>query len=206
MRTRRDILRGGAATAAATLLPAVPVGAVAIAEAAPVAAPAAPPMYAWAFDIRHGDYRATVIAPDAPSAHAQMIDEYYDCDLADDCPRRIYGNTDECEVEDCNCGDSGMGKVERDKHLDAAAARGEITVEDYHAAGWGYVCNRCGGEPMSGDWEPVAGDPVCRDCITLDEWKQINPEYAAELEEDALIDGMTDEQFAAYEAAKKAKG
>lgn len=200
MQTRRDVIRGGAAIVAATLVPAVPVGVVALAEAAPAA-----PMLAWAFDIRGGDYRSTVIAPNAKTAHAMMIDEHFDCDLADDCPRRIYGNKAECTVDDCNCDDSGMGQVERDKHLDAAAARGEITIEDYHAAGWGYVCARCGDEPMGGDWEPVDGDPVCNDCITIDEWRKINPKHAAELEQDALLDGMTDEQFAAWEAAQTIK-
>lgn len=204
MQTRRDILRGSAAVVAASTLPAVSIGAVAFAEAIPAPTPPAPPMLAWSFDIRHGDYRSTVIAPDAETAHALMIDEHFDCDLADDCPRRVYGNKDECTAEDCNCSDSGMDEVRREPLLDAAAARGDITIEDYEDAGWGYVCDRCGGEPMGGDWHSVEHVAVCNDCITIEEWKVINPKHAAELEEDALIDGMTDEEFDAYETAKKA--
>lgn len=200
MQTRRGILKGGATVAAVATMPAVPVGVVAFAET--VAAPSAP-MLAWSFDICCGDYRSTVIAPDASTAHALMIDEHFDCDLADDCPRRVYGNEDECAVEDCGCRDSGMDKVRREPRLDAAAARGDITVEDYAKAGWGYVCDRCGGEPGGGDWEPVHGRAVCNDCITIDEWWKINPKYAAELEEDAKIDAMTDDEFAAYEAATR---
>jgi len=159
-------------------------------------------MLAWAFDIKHGDYRDTCIAPTAEEAHAIMISERYDCDLADNCPRRTHGSTEECAEADCGCADVCMSEVEREPKLDAAAARGVITIDDYAGAGWGYVCDRCGGEPMGGDWEPIDGVAVCNDCTTIEEWRRIRPAYAAELEEDARIDAMTDAEYAAYECSQ----
>lgn len=189
MLTRREALKGIVAVPLAAAVPAV-----AVAEALPVAEPLAP-LLAWAHDIRYGDYRSTIIARTAEEAHQFMIAEHYDCDLADDCPRRTYGSKDECTCEDCGCDDCGMSSVEREPKLDAAAASGSIEIEDYHAAGWGMVCNRCGGEPMGGDWEVVGGDPVCNDCMTFEDWDAVNPKYAAELREDDRINAMTDEEY-----------
>ena len=191
MTTRREFLASAGAAAAASVLP-LPAAA---AYVAPVAAPVAPPMLAWAFDIRGGDYRATVIAATPEEAHAAMIAEHFDCDLHDDCPSRVYGNDAECELEDCCCQDVGMDKVYREPNLDAAAQRGSIEIEDYAKAGWGYVCDRCGGEPGGGDWQPIGGVAVCDDCITIEEWRAINPKYAAEREEQARLDAMTDEEY-----------
>ena len=182
-------------------MPAIPVGPVALAEAAPVVAR---PMLAWAFDVRHGDYRSTVIAATRKEAHALMIAEHFD-EVDENCPRNDPDSEDECTIEECGCVDSGMSTVEREPNLDEAAARGDITIEDFHEAGWGYVCDRCGGEPRGWDWHPVGGAPVCDDCITIEEWRVINPKHAAELEEDARLDAMTDAEFEAYEAAKLGK-
>ena len=198
MLSRREALKG---IVAAPLASALPVAAVA--GVLPVAEPVAP-MLAWAFDIRYGDYRDTVIAATKEEAHARMIAEHFDCDLDDKCPRRTLGIEDECTIEDCNCTDCGLSSVEREPRLDAAASRGEITMDDYRSAGWGMVCNRCGGEPMGGDWEVVEGSPVCNECMTLGEWDVVNPKYAAELREDARIEAMTDEEFEAYKAAQTA--
>lgn len=198
MTTRRDFLAGASAVAAASVLP-LPMSATVV---APSAAPVAPPMLAWAFDISHGDYRSTVIAPTKAEAHAAMINEYFECDLDERCPRRVHDSEDECTMEDCGCTDSGMSSVEREPSLDAAAARGSIEIDDYHRAGWGYVCDRCGGEPVGGDWEVVDGVPVCNDCMTLDEWRVVNPKYAAEMEEEARLDALTDEEYERETTAK----
>lgn len=201
MTTRRDFLASIGATAVASAVPSAVHAATTAAVAIPTILPA-PPMLAWAFDIKHGDYRDTCIAATAQEAHAEMINQWFDSDLADNCPRRVYGNTDECTSEDCNCQDCGMDEVKREPLLDTAAARGAITIADYHCAGWGYVCDRCGGEPGGGDWEPVDGLPVCDDCITIEEWGAINPEYAAELREDARVDAMTEAEYEAEFSAE----
>lgn len=173
MLTRREALLGMAA---------VPVAAAIPSAVGPVAADAATPLLAWAHDVSSGDYRTTVIARTAEEAHRLMIEEHYDSDLADDCPRRIHGSTDECQSAECGC-DFGVSCVEREPALDTAAARGSIELEDYHAAGWGYVCDRCGGEASGWDWQPVGGFPVCDYCMTVDDWQVVNPERAAELRE-----------------------
>lgn len=188
MVSRRDVLKGGAAVA---------VSAMPVAQVIPVPSSPAPatPMLAWSFDIRHGDYRDTVIAATKAEAHAAMIADHYDCELHDECPRRMPDSEAECTHEDCECGDLGVSEVSREPRLDKAAARGQITIDDYCSAGWGYVCHRCGGEPLGGDWEAVGGEAACHDCMTIEEWRTINPAYAAELEEGARIDAMTDEQY-----------
>lgn len=178
MTTRREFLKGAGTAAAVAVMP------VAFPQ---VAVPAvAAKQLAWSFDIAHGDYSATVIAETADDAHAQMIYEHFDVDLADDCPRRMHGNDDECTAEDCNCQDSGISNVKREPRLDAAAARGDITIEDYYRAGWGYQCARCGDESSEGDWRPIDGMAVCHECTTVDEWRRIDPDRAAELEEDLM--------------------
>ncbi len=189
MTTRRDFLTSAGAVALASTLPSVPVTVVPAAVAPP-----STPMLAWSFDIKHGDYRDTVIAATKEEAHAKMIAEHFD-DLADNCPRLTLGNHDECTCEDCGCTENGMSSVEREPRLDKAAARGQITMDDYRSAGWGMVCDRCGGEPHGGDWEVVDSVAVCNDCMTIDEWRVVNPEYAAELVEDARIDAMSDDEY-----------
>lgn len=189
MLTRREALKGIAAVPLVAAMPAA-----AVAATLPIAEPLAP-LLAWAHDVNYGDYRTTVIARTVEEAHRLMIDEHFDCDLVEDCPRRIYGNEDECVADDCSCADCGLSSVEREPALDAAAARGSIEIEDYHAAGWGYVCDRCGGEPGGHDWQPVDSLPVCDDCMTLPEWDVVNPRRAAELREDARVDTLTDEEY-----------
>ena len=187
MLTRREALKG---IAAVPIAASMPTATVALPATEPVA-----PLLAWAFDIRYGDYRDTVIAATKDEAHARMIAEHFDGDLADDCPRRILGSEDECAIEDCQCTDCGLSSVDREPRLDCAASRGEITMDDYRSAGWGMVCNRCGGEPMGGDWEVVDCDPVCNDCMTIKDWQAVNPKYAAELLEEQRIEAMTDDEF-----------
>jgi hypothetical protein len=187
---RRDFLASSGAAALAATAPPIMAMAVQPAAAAP-----APPMLAWAFDVRYGEYRDTVVAATADDAHARMIAEHFDCDLNANCPRRTRTSQDDCVHEDCCCSEVGMSDVERVPNLDAAAARGEITLTDYQSAGWGMVCIRAGCEPMGGDWEVVDGEAVCNECMTIEEWRAVNPEHAAELIEDARVDALTDEEY-----------
>jgi hypothetical protein len=65
----------------------------------------------------------------------------------------------------------------------------ETTPADWIRAGMGSVCSRCDNECGGmGDARVVKVDRkeevVCEDCMTISDWEQVNPKYAAELRED----------------------
>lgn len=86
------------------------------------------------------------------------------------------------------------GWVEEDgsisKSLDVARCKAWDGIEtptggDWLRAGMGYLCARCGNETCSDMGHAVGDDAICEDCMTMADWEQVDPEYAAELREEA---------------------
>ena len=168
MTTRRELLKGVAAVASATLVP--PLSAV-------VAAPVAPPAEKLlAFMV------GTPGEHDGAHIWARDLKEAF----------QIWGEqqghtagTDECEQcydpenpdEGCTCDPTYYAKrFPRWDNLDH-----EATPADWLRAGQGYLCDRCGNEEGFGDGYVINGDAVCIDCMTLEDWKTEDPEHYAEL-------------------------
>ena len=51
-----------------------------------------------------------------------------------------------------------------------------LEASDYQALDWDYACDRCG--ETVGEYEVVEKDGICHDCMTEDDWRIADPEYA----------------------------
>ena len=60
----------------------------------------------------------------------------------------------------------------------------DVKPADWIRAGYGHICSRCGYESFPQDGAQVVNDKVvCEDCITIEDWRIIDPGRAAELED-----------------------
>lgn len=169
--SRREALKLGAASIAATV--AAPAAFVdeAIATPAP-RLPAfvvgTPGEFDWIF----------VRAATAEAAKRAWLDENGHC------------HKDHCEADECAC--KGWDEADACEHCfapDIDAERAESLDEvdnptpgDWIRAGFGHTCSRCSYETC-GDagGQGVGDEAVCGDCMTLDDWDAIDPAHAAEL-------------------------
>lgn len=166
MLTRRSVLVGVGATAAAIALPSPPI--TLPAQTVPV-----PRLPVWSVGTP-GDFDWHLVrATTRDDAIGAWIDEagWESDDCGDGC-------ADQCK---CRPGVDADRTPELDatEHLDAEA---ECRI------GWGCICARCGYEYHEGDWRPIDGERVCDECTTLSEWERIDPERHAELMADMLDD------------------
>lgn len=53
------------------------------------------------------------------------------------------------------------------------------SLEDMRGAGWSNHCDRH--NDVADEWESVDGKVVCHDCMEIDDWREVNPKYHAEL-------------------------
>ncbi|MEQ8345050.1 MAG: hypothetical protein RIB84_23750 [Sneathiellaceae bacterium] len=81
--------------------------------------------------------------------------------LYEDCERIVFAATaqDAAGPLDCN-----VDQVERAPEFDSHSP-GPVPLQAYRAADWQMVCNHCGEMTDAGEWQVVAGEPICRDCI-----------------------------------------
>lgn len=176
MTTRRDVLRGAAAVASVAVLPPMPMVSTAVA-----AAPTAEPLLAFMVGTP-GEF-------DGAFVRARNIKEAFE----------IWGEeqghmagSDECENcydpqkpdAPCSCDPAYYAlRMEQWDNL-----KGEPSGGDWLDAGLGYICDRCNYETFSGDGYNVNGDAICTDCMTLADWKVVDPEHYAEEVDQLLTD------------------
>ena len=156
---RRDFLLGSAAAAVAVQLP-IPAGAGAV-------APVAKPLPVWSVGTP-GDYNYELIrAATKEAAEA----EWYEVKGYDEEEREHYW----CEADRApHALDEYTGDLD--------------SLEAAEMAGWGYVCGRCGYEQGPCDWHAIKDQAVCYECLSLSEWKQVDPDRYAEMLDELLFD------------------
>lgn len=66
------------------------------------------------------------------------------------------------------------------------------TPGDWLRAGMGHTCDRCGFETASDDGQAVGDKAICNDCMTIEDWQLVDPEYAQELREEELAEAIWD--------------
>lgn len=150
-------------------------------SAAPVAAAVAPtstaPLLTWIVGTP-GEWNHQVIrAPDLKTA--------------------LWLRAEECEDDgtdpDCCCDACMDGRGLEATRVPAWDGKPEdsITSGDWLRANFGAACSRCGEETDGIDAGHAVGpEAVCECCMTLADWRIIDPDYAAEMEAEALADAV----------------
>lgn len=160
--SRRQILVGAAAVAAASAIPATvapAIEAAAPAEIIPAWAVGTPGEFNW----QH------IVARTAEEAERIFRAEW----IGDNCEDEEDGPCGEC---DACCLDVEATRV---KSWDGL---GTTTSADWLRADMGSCCTRCGSESHKDAGAQIVGeDAICEDCLTLADWGIIDPKHAAEL-------------------------
>lgn len=173
MTTRRDIIKSVLAGAASMAMPS----AGAIANFAPPLEATTPKLVGWSVGSEGSMNWYPIFAETEEAAIAEWVDIAGVCS---DCPRSTPGSTDVCECYPDITAD-------RSRAFDEYATTCE-PVPDVakHRAGWCNIdCSRCGhtsDETVSYDVaEDVDGQVVCHDCMTIADWRIVDPSHADEL-------------------------
>lgn len=160
---RRSFLASAAAGVVAPLVP------VPVASAVLPSLPVAPLHPVWEVGTEGEMNWELLRAPNIEAARAAWLDE--------------KGRCSGCTVGNCEC--YGTPDARRVKALDDKFE----TTGDNEArriAGWLGTCNRCDHNECY-DWRVLANDEaVCDECMTLADWETEDPEYYAELIDEAL--------------------
>ena len=164
--TRRDVLIGAAAVVVTAAVPPLP----AVAKPASVV-----PLPAWQVGTPgEMDWRV-IFAKTAEEARIEWFAEMHG-----DEPGKVCEGP--CSLDDCECFGSDQ-EAERQPKFDNPLNAQPDDVTRYRA-GWTVMCDRCDYEAQREDGSRVINKKViCEGCLTLDDYKICDPEYAAELEE-----------------------
>lgn len=164
--SRREILIGVAAVAAAASVPAVPVVARP-AEIIPAWVVGSDGEFNWQHIIARTERQALRF-------FAQECGDY-----EEDCDHSEYQDGCEC------CEAIGSYMAERKPMWDGKRYN-DITPGDWLRSGTGHVCSRCSYETFPEEGGRGVGDEaVCSDCMTLADWDIVDPQHAAELRAEA---------------------
>lgn len=169
--SRRDVLTMAAGAVVAANLPA----------AQPALPVQPPPTPAWAVG-SPGEWNWRHIVARTEHAARRM----FACD----------GCRDECDhdemVEGCEfCALATDPDLEA-KRVTEWDGKGDTDAADWLNAGFGYICDRCGGEPSADDAQVVDGVCVCDECMTLEDWDKANPGHARELRAEQANEMLAD--------------
>lgn len=164
--TRRELITGIGATA--LVVTATPA---AMAEAA--SSVIVKPLPAWQVGTPgEMDWRV-IFAEDEKTALREWFAEEYG-----DYPGNVCDGP--CSLDDCECF-SPSAEAKRQPKFDNLLNAEPDDIEKFRA-GWTVHCDRCDYEAMREDGSHVVGNQViCENCLTLDDYKICDPEYAAEL-------------------------
>jgi hypothetical protein len=165
--SRREALAFGAATIAASAIPAAAIPAV---EAVPSA-----PALAWSVGTPgEFDWQA-IFAKTEDEARRMWVEDYAGLSCCE-----VEGQPDECDCDFCIHFHSA--EVTRVKKWDGKT---EVTPAEWLIAGMGHICSRCEEETaIEFGGHPVGKEAVCEDCMTLGDWDIVNPKRAAEIRAD----------------------
>ncbi|WLA80375.1 twin-arginine translocation signal domain-containing protein [Bradyrhizobium elkanii] len=173
--SRRDLLVGAAAVAAAVNIPAIVPAPIAAAEVIPAWAVGTPGEFNW----QH------VVARTADEAKRIFRAEWV---------------TDSCEgEEDSPCEECEFCTLDVDvQRVHVWDGKRDVVGADWLDAGLGTYCGRCSYECFADNGaKNVNGEAVCEECMKLADWDIVDPEYAAELraEQEAInapVSGTTE--------------
>jgi hypothetical protein len=160
--SRREVLIGAAAVAAAANIPALPT----------MAAPAEI-MPAWVVG-SEGEFNWQHIVArterEARRFFAQEVGDY-----EEDCDHAAYQDY-------CGCCEAIAQYDAERKPMWDGKGYNEITPGDWLRSGTGHVCSRCSYEtfPQEGG-HGVGDEAVCEECMELADWDIVDPAHAAEL-------------------------
>jgi hypothetical protein len=161
--SRRELLIGAAAMAAVANIPTLP-DVAAPTEIIPAWAVGTPGEFNW----QH------IVARTAEEAERIFRAEW--CD-------------DSCEgEEEAPCGECDACTLDIDAtRVKAWDGKTDIFSADWLDAGLGTYCSRCSYECFADNGaKNVNGEAVCEECMKLADWDIVDPEYAAELRDEAL--------------------
>lgn len=187
---RRTMLALTGSAAVAVALPSAPLGAV-------PAPSQSLPLPAWAVGTPGETDWMHIVARSADDARRAWVSEKVGgsgCEVAEEIADagglEAYladggePPSDPCECE--WCASLAYAEAERIKTWDGKP-EGSASNADWLNAGMGSNCSRCGYECSSreGTGHAVVCDAVCGDCMTIADWRVVNPKHAAKFEADA---------------------
>lgn len=160
--SRRELLVGAAAVAAAANIPAI-IPSPAAAPALPAWVVGTPGEFDWQFQV---------------GRTAEEAIRNYVCEIVggDGCEE---ANDPDCDCEWCY----KIKSVEAErKPMWDGKREDEIAPGDWIRSGTGHTCSRCSYEtfPEEGG-HGIGREAVCSECMTLADWDIVDPEHAAEL-------------------------
>lgn len=165
---RRELLKLGTSALVVAAMPMTALQAV------------APPLPAWAVGVPDEWNWDAFHAATEHEARLQWVEGWCDptCEQGGDAGR------EGCDCESCERYFSA--EVMRRPMWDGKDVRpGSV---EWFNADCGANCDRCGYETSRDECgQVVAGKIVCSDCLTIEDWRLIDPEYAAELEDEELV-------------------
>lgn len=162
--SRRELLVGAAAVAAAASIPALP-GIASPVEVMPSWAVGTPGEFDW----------QRIVARTYEEAIHDFVCEEVGGDGCEE------GGKDDCECEWCFT----IGGLEAER-VPVWDGKDRLVSADWLHAGMGVYCSRCGEETFRHEGgKPVGDDAICSECMTLADWDIVDPEHAAELREEA---------------------
>ncbi len=155
--SRREVLLGTVAAAAAAAVPAPPAVAAPASEIIPAWIVGTPGEFDWQFSVGRT----------AEEAIRNYVCETVGGDGCED------GGEPDCDCEWC-CTISGV-EAERKPMWDGKREN-EITPGDWLRSGTGHICSRCSYEtfPEEGG-HGVGAEAVCSECMTLADWDIVDP-------------------------------
>ena len=178
--TRRSLLLGATALAGTAALPPVALLAESLPAPATSAAEAtAARLPAWVVGTP-GDFDGQVIrAATEEDAIAEWLDDMWiQCECGD-----VLDSGEVIGPEDCyRCTHSV--EAERSTYFDDID---KPKAGDWLRAGMGTHCSRCGYEVhVEAGGHAIGDEAVCEDCMTLEDWRIVDPARAAEMEAEDL--------------------
>lgn len=169
---RRNFLKASLATAVAPFVPTV-------AAAAPVAVPPPNPLHpVWAVGTEEGRDWILTRAPTLKDAQEIWRSEQ-GCYCMDDCDEETAAECEDCQSPIGHRVKALDDKLETTGRNEAAAI-----------AGWINECERCGADEVwPDDYHVLANDEcVCDECMTLADWREVNPQRYEELCDELLTE------------------
>ncbi len=168
---RRQFLALGASAAASAALPATPIACEA--AAAPI-----PNTVMWIVGTPgEADWQPVRALSFDEARRFRAIEEWGECEAEDEPRHRDEHGVCQCDY----CSRLAGYEARRQEAWDDKKAD-DVTDADWFRARMDAHCSRCmdHADPEYGG-AIVADQVICEDCMTIADWEQVDPEYAAEL-------------------------
>lgn len=175
--TRRHLVAGAAAVAVAPIVPA---------QAFP-GAPPAPLFPAWQVGVEDGMNWRVIFAETAERALQLFREEIGLCEGCDGLRCAELDTEGDCEHSGLEARQASAKIIPPSEHEGETA----ISNEEMRRLGWSHHCDRH--HDVCDDWQIVTrgkkSEIVCDDCMEIEDWEIVDPEYARELRLEEAADG-----------------